>query len=110
LYYASLLFYASLLQSALRLSWPGKQERDPILPFIVWRIGKNAHKKQTSANGEMASLCFLPANSNAKHFIAITAAIRVAVVLLCIMHTDRQTFCIDMRILCLLQPRAGCAY
>jgi hypothetical protein len=54
--------------SALRLSWPGKKERDPIFPCKARRFVKISYKVQTSANGKIASLCFLPANSNAKHF------------------------------------------
>jgi hypothetical protein len=50
-----------------------QKERNAILPFKVRRLGKISHKMQTSANGKIASLCFLPANSNAKHFTFVIA-------------------------------------
>jgi hypothetical protein len=56
-------------QSALHLGWLGIKERYPNLPFKVRHVGKIQYEMQTSANRKIASLWFLPANSNAKHFI-----------------------------------------
>jgi hypothetical protein len=38
----------------VQVSWPGKQERDPILPFKVRRLGEISYKLQVSANEEIA--------------------------------------------------------
>ncbi len=50
------------------LRWVGQKERDSILPLKVRRFGKLPCEMQTSANGNIAPLCFLPANS-AKHLM-----------------------------------------
>jgi hypothetical protein len=49
--------------------WVGRarKKRDAILPFIVRWVGKFSYRVQTSPNGKIASLCFLPANLNAQH-------------------------------------------
>ncbi len=61
---------SAYVYSTFRQSWPGKKTRSNFAVQIK-AFGKFSYKMPTSANGKIASLCFLPTNQNAKHFICL---------------------------------------